>query len=242
MGKELLSIGEVAKLLSVSIDTLRRWDKSGKLKPTREAGARGHRYYLRRDIEAYQNDLLALARGWITGSPKIPDEYYCSNSAVFQSRLIKLQGRLGDTEDEGLKRIFSLIVAVAGEIGNNSFDHNLGNWPDVSGIFFGFDINKRQIVLADRGQGILTTLKRAKPELRSHSEALRVAFTEVVSGRAPEERGNGLKFVKNVVENNPMQIVFETGDAGLEIKQGVHDLVIKKVVPSFRGCLASIKF
>jgi len=25
--------------------------------------------------------------------------------------------------------------AIAGEIGNNSFDHNIGNWPDMAGIF-----------------------------------------------------------------------------------------------------------
>ena len=38
------------------------------------------------------------------------------------------------------ENIVPLIVAVAGEIGNNSFDHNLGKWPDSPGVFFGFDV------------------------------------------------------------------------------------------------------
>ena len=35
-----LSLGEAAKALGVSIDTLRRWDRAGKLKTTRDAGNR----------------------------------------------------------------------------------------------------------------------------------------------------------------------------------------------------------
>jgi len=34
------------------------------------------------------------------------------------------------------------------------------------------------------------------PELSTDEEAVRTAFTKVVSGRAPESRGNGLKFVR----------------------------------------------
>lgn len=241
MEQELLSISEAAKLLGVSIDTLRRWDKSGKLKSIRD-GVKGHRHYSKSDIEVHQNDLLALAKDWVANGPKTPTDYYCSNSAVFQSHLIKFQKRLEETEDVNLKKIFSLIVAIAGEIGNNSFDHNLGNWPDIPGVFFGFDLNKRKVVLADRGQGILKTLRQIKPELKNDSEALRVAFTEIISGRAPEERGNGLKFVRNVVEKNPLRLIFQTGDAGLELSQGIGDLIIKQVTPAFRGCLAAITF
>ena len=42
MGK-ILKIGEAAEYLNVSIDTLRKWDKSNKLKPLETAG--GHRRY-----------------------------------------------------------------------------------------------------------------------------------------------------------------------------------------------------
>jgi len=186
--------------------------------------------------------LFESAQKWMVENSEIPDDYYCSNSAVFQSRLIKLQEELGRTTDKELGQTFPLIVAIAGEIGNNSFDHNLGNWPNVPGIFFAYDLEGKEIILADRGQGILTTLKRSRPDLTDDAEALRVAFTEIISGRAPEVRGNGLKFVKEVVRANQFYLKFQTGNASLELKQGERDLVVNKTESIFRGCLAQIKF
>ena len=136
----------------------------------------------------------------------------------------------------------SLLSAVAGEIGNNSFDHNLGNWPDIPGIFFSYDMRTRMIVLADRGQGILTTLKRVKPELNAHDEALRVAFTETLSGRRPEARGNGLKFVRSIIVEHPFTLNFQTGNALLDLGRGDDDIVIKHAQEFIRGCFATIGF
>ena len=133
-------------------------------------------------------------------------------------------------------------MAVAGEIGNNSFDHNLGNWPDIPGIFFAYDIHKRSIVLADRGLGILTTLKRVKPELNNDEKALEVAFTEILSGRAPENRGNGLKFVRKIVAENPISLLFQSGDAELTLTKDSDGLDIKHSTKPFRGCFALITF
>jgi hypothetical protein len=141
-----------------------------------------------------------------------------------------------------LAPIFPLIVAVAGEIGNNSFDHNLGNWPDTPGIFFAYDIHKKSVVLADRGLGILTTLKRVKPDLNTDERALEVAFTEIVSGRSPESRGNGLKFVRKIVAENPIGLLFQTGDAELILTKDSDVLDIKSSPQSFHGCLALITF
>ena len=159
---------------------------------------------------------------------------------MFQARLTRLENELGRIKK--LNRIFPLISAITGEIGNNSFDHNLGNWPDVFGIFFAWDIDKGKIVLADRGQGILATLKKVKPELRNHQDALRVAFTEVISGRAPEYRGNGLKFVKDVVVTNKIKLFFQTGNARLNIQKNDSDVNVQKSAINFRGCLTLIKF
>lgn len=44
-----LSIGNAAKFLSVSIDTLRRWEKKGKVTSFRSPG--GHRYFLKEDLK-----------------------------------------------------------------------------------------------------------------------------------------------------------------------------------------------
>ncbi|VVA44415.1 conserved hypothetical protein [Candidatus Roizmanbacteria bacterium] len=49
---KLLSIGQVAELLGISIDTLRRWDSAGRLRSIR-SGVRGHRFYNRSDIDQY---------------------------------------------------------------------------------------------------------------------------------------------------------------------------------------------
>lgn len=46
---DLISIGEAANYLNVSIDTLRRWEKKGKIEPLRSPG--GHRYYTRYDLD-----------------------------------------------------------------------------------------------------------------------------------------------------------------------------------------------
>jgi len=42
---KLLSIGQAAELLGVSIDTLRRWDSAGRLRSIR-SGTRGHSFFL----------------------------------------------------------------------------------------------------------------------------------------------------------------------------------------------------
>jgi excisionase family DNA binding protein len=239
MEEKLLTITEAAEILGVSVDTLRRWDKNGKLIAIKKEGGT-HRYYRQSDLEIFSSDLLKLAYDWTNDGAELPAAFYCSNSSIFQARLSRLQDDL--TRVGNLDLILPLIVAVAGEIGNNSFDHNLGKWPDIPGIFFGYNIGKRQIVLADRGLGVLATLKRVRPELKNHLEALKVAFTEIVSGRAPEARGNGLKFVRQVVAENPISLFFRSGDAELRLKKDNSELFITRSHINTRGCLAVIEF
>lgn len=237
--EELLSISEASKFLGVSLDTLRRWDKSGKLAAIKKPGGT-HRYYTKQDLLLFSSNLFKSAHDWAISSIEIPTEQYCQTSAIFQARLIKMQDaliKLSKTKDN-----FSLIVSITGEIGDNSFAHNLGNWPDIPGVFYGYDIDKGIIILADRGLGILQTLKRVKPELSNHRDALNVAFTEILSGRAPEERGNGLKFVRQVIANNQFNLLFQSGDAELKMEGGSPDLIITKSPVNFRGCLAMIEF
>ena len=240
MSEEYLNIGDASKLLGVSIDTLRRWDESGKFKATRTSG--GHRTYREHDIEIFLNDLSSLALEWVSlPEPlELPSSFYCPINPIFQARLVKLQTAL--KSDPSTPEYFSLLVAIAGEIGNNSFDHNIGNWPDLPGVFFAFDTHKRQIVLADRGQGILQTLKRVRPGLPNHTEALRVAFTEILSGREPEARGNGLKFVRKIIQDYPINLVFQTGDASLHLKEKQKELAQLINPIAIHGCLAIITY
>lgn len=235
----LIPIGEAAKILNISLMTLRRWDESGRLTPVRKTPT-GDRYYRKIDIEVLTSELFKLAYDWAISNTKIPETFYCHPSSVFNSRLIRMETDM--IADQSLKNYFSLIVSVVGEIGNNSYDHNLAHWPDTPGTFFGYDLNKKQIVLADRGLGILETLKRVRPELKDYKEALQVAFTEIISGRTPEARGNGLKYVRKVIAKNPINLFFQTGDAKLNLDAGSSDLRISNTKDNFHGCLALILY
>ncbi|MBI5414635.1 MerR family DNA-binding transcriptional regulator [Candidatus Peregrinibacteria bacterium] len=239
--KKVITISEASRRLGVSIKTLRRWDKNG-IFPSFRVSEKSHRYYFEQDIDLFGKDLFPLAEKWVQRKKGVEPEssLYCPTSDIFQSRLVHMQNALIKTEN--LSSPFSLIVAIAGEIGNNSFDHNLGNWRDLPGIFFGYNLKKGYIVLADRGQGILKTLQRVKPELQTHTEALQVAFTEIISGRAPESRGIGLKYVRKVVSAQALSLILETGDAQVFLQQGDQELSISEKIPGVHGCIALIQF
>ena len=180
-----------------------------------------------------------LAYNWATSKPDEVDlksDYYCQTRDIFQARLKKMIDDLLENSDINENKIY-IISAIAGEIGNNSFDHNLGNWPDIMGIFFGYNFEKNnlEIILADRGQGILKTLKRVKPELKDDFEALKTAFTERISGRFPEARGNGLKFSKENIEKENMKLVFISGKAKAELNK---KMKITEADENINGCLA----
>ena len=53
---KLLSIGKAANILGVHIETLREWDKEGKLSPVKTFG--GHRRYRMEDIEAFCGEVV----------------------------------------------------------------------------------------------------------------------------------------------------------------------------------------
>lgn len=244
MNLKKLTISQTAEILGVNVQTLRRWDESGRLVSFR--GKNNYRYYKEEDIKEYiknnLKDIFKIARSWVLDRSGVEprSDFYCKDTSVFQARLTRLRDELSKMKN--LKDNYFSIISIAGEIGDNSFAHNFGNWPDIMGIFFAYDLNKRKIVLADRGQGILKTLKKVKPELNNHLDALETGFTEVISGRFPESRGNGLKYVKKTVINNEIKLFFQTGDADLRIKKGDIGLNIKKSSVKLRGCLALIQF
>lgn len=187
------------------------------------------------------NDLGKKAYNWVKSvkSAQIEGEYYCETRDNFQARLDRM---INDflTDSKILENDVYILSAIAGEIGNNSFDHNLGSWSDMPGVFFGYEAENGKviIVLADRGQGVLKTLKRVKPELENDKEALFSAFNEKISGRAPESRGNGLKFVKENIKAIKAHLIFMSGSAMAELNEAF------KISQSERinGCLAVIEF
>lgn len=186
------------------------------------------------------NNIENLMKEWLkTDNPEDYRDYYCETRDVFQARLEKIKNILSNNDKTNPSA--PLISAIAGEIGNNSFDHNMGNWPDIMGIFFGFAIsdNECKIVLADRGLGVLKTLRRVMPDLKHNTEALEIAFTKTITSRFPEKRGNGLKFVKNSIMAKKFKLKFISGNAQISVS---HDLQIKKIDEYIGGCLAIINF
>jgi len=239
MEDKLFTISQAAEYLGVSLNTLRRWDESGKLVAIRKDGGT-HRYYREKDLEVFSSELMGFASEWIQNGTEFPAVFYCSTSSIFNARLTKMEHLL--MQKPGFEKLYSLIVLITGEIGDNSFAHNIGKWPDKPGIFFGYNLDKREIVLADRGLGILETLRQVRPELKSHVDAVEVAFTEFVSGRAPEKRGNGLKLVREVVTDGPIDLFYTSGDAEVRMKGSDKVFRVTRGQYVVRGCSAKIEF
>ena len=132
---------------------------------------------------------------------------------VFQGRLNKFKDLKKSLQSDNL---LALIISTAGEIGNNSFDHNMGQWSGVPGCWFNFQISGKflWIVIADRGQGIFKSLSKVDASIKNDDEALKIAFEKQISGRSPERRGNGLKYVlNNILGNENRGIACHSGRA-----------------------------
>jgi len=166
-----------------------------------------------------EHQFLQKAFEWVQhpfGGGILSEEEYCSTRDVFQARLDRMRVRLENKEYVHT----ALFIAILGEIGNNAYDHNLGNWRNTSGTYFSFDEKAQKAIIADRGQGVRKTLMRVKPDISSDTEAIKVAFTEKLSGRTPEQRGNGLKFVKAIVEGQKWSLDFYSGRGLAKIRKG----------------------
>ncbi len=228
-------------MLGVSAQTLRNWEKSGKFSAERSGGKQ--RFYALKDLNNFILDLKMLGLAWATSAipPELPSEYYCERSDRFTSRVAKMGVEL-QKSGEVSEDIVSLVTLVAGEIGDNSFAHNVGNWSEMPGVFYAYNITKRVIVLADRGRGVKTTLQQVRPNLTTDVAALNVAFTEIVSGRSPEKRGNGLKVVRNIAESKEIGLLFRSGIGLVTIPLHPGRMEIKMTDGNVPGTYAIIQF
>ena len=134
-----------------------------------------------------------------------------------------------------------LEAAVIGEIGNNTFDHNFGfSSAHPGGVYCNFEYKQRYVVLADYGRGIKQSLLAVLPAIDSDVEAVKIAFTKRVSGRSPEQRGNGLKFVSETIQQNNWHLYFQSGLASCSIDR--NGLIFSQEPVLAAGCLAIINF
>ena len=182
-----------------------------------------------------EHRFLKKAFEWVkhsSGEGILSGEEHCLTRDVFQARLDQVRLAL---EGKGVAYT-SLLIAIIGEVGNNAYDHNLGNWRNVPGTYFSFDAEKGAVVVADRGQGVLKTLSRVEPALQNDKDALQVAFTKTVSGRTPERRGNGLKFVRDVVQSQKWNLQFYSGTGRAMITNGM-DIEFSEENRDIQGCI-----
>ncbi|EKD76102.1 MAG: hypothetical protein ACD_43C00225G0002 [uncultured bacterium] len=235
-------VSEAAKILGVTAQTLRNWERSGKLRPQRSVGKQ--RYYLVEDLKSFALDIRAIGLVWATSltPPHLPSDQYCERQDRFTSRVSRMGSEL-ENDPHISKELASLIPLVVGEIGDNSFAHNIGNWSDIPGIFYSYDLRKRIIVLADRGRGVRTTLQQVRPSIATDTEALIVAFNEVISGRNPEKRGNGLKVVRNIIESKEIGLIFRSGIAEASVGLKKPGKIITKIAKdNIKGTYSVITF
>jgi len=168
--------------------------------------------------------------------PPLSAGQWCATKDTLRARIDSLTIRLlHQNVAEDRVRLFD---AVLSEIGSNSFDHNIGQWRDTPGVLFKSSETDdgTLCVLADRGQGLLTTLSRVRPALNNDAEALRVAFTESISGRAPEQRGNGLKFVRSILLEDGIDLWYGSGNAAYAVTERVEEWLPND--PPVLGCSA----
>ena len=159
------------------------------------------------------------------------NEYFSKTRDVFSARI---QSFITET-----KRY--LEAAIIGEIGNNTFDHNFGfNSEYPHGVYCNVQYEQKYSVVADYGRGVKQSLLAVLPSIFSDVEALEIAFTKRVSGRSPEQRGNGLKFVSSTVQQNKWNLYFQSGSASCSIDET--GIFFSKQPKKIIGCLAVIDF
>ena len=151
----------------------------------------------------HHSDLKKICKWYEHPSHLLVPSAYCETRDVFEGRLAKLaptiQRELNMNPDESF-----LLTAAVGEIGNNCFDHNLGHWNYEAGLHFQYWIvsNSVMIAIADRGRGVFASLSSSHKEIVDPQSALELAFQKRITGRFPERRGNGLKFVRQVINGD----------------------------------------
>ncbi len=116
MDKKILSISDAASILGVSDETLRNWEREGKLTPFHTEG--GHRRYYRTDIEKLAGIYVEPVK--VSDGKRVA--IYCRVSSHEQKTKGDLERQVGRMTTEALKRGYS-IVAVFDEVGSGMNDN-----------------------------------------------------------------------------------------------------------------------
>jgi len=100
-----LSIGKAAKFLGVSVDTLRRWEKKGKVTAFRTPG--GHRYFLEEDLKRLLNQKYLREKTQTNTSPPVSKTVDLPPQITPTVSLKREAGRASPVQ-----KIFLILLAV----------------------------------------------------------------------------------------------------------------------------------
>lgn len=124
-------------------------------------------------------------------------EFYGSYEAIIAS--LK---KIGVSEDMSM-----LVSSSLGEIIDNAFSHNIGQWSNDIGplvtALMQNDSQKRELTISicDFGVGFLHTLRNNYPEISTEKEAIQLALKANTTGRPNQRGGNGLLFLQKNIFN-----------------------------------------
>jgi hypothetical protein len=178
-----------------------------------------------------ESEITALAIEELKNCFRNNTEHFSPTRDVFTARL----------QSYILENKKYLEAAVIGEIGNNTFDHNFvfeSQYP--RGVYCNLSYKGRYVTVADFGRGVKGSLLPVIPSISTDLEAVEMAFTKQISGRAPEQRGNGLKFVSEAVRQNCWNLFFQSGNGTCSID--IYGLYFLESSVSLPGCLTIICF
>lgn len=155
---------------------------------------------------------------------KVSKDYWCFYRDEYKQRTERYFRQMLKKHDFNYA---ALLLSALSELGGNSFDHNLGKSKELPGLCF--YANEAEIFLFDDGQGIRSSLSAVGFSKSTDQEYVDMAMTEVVSGRAPEQRGNGLKLVVNVMKNLNLGFCLKSGEGLYTCNLDMNNEVIKKL-------------
>lgn len=167
-------------------------------------------------------------------SGNIHEIMHCLYRDEFNARLgrfIAMFRNFGLNENDAQR-----ATALIGELGNNVFDHNLGNWPThVSGCIIAAqhypNMHTIEIAVGDPGVGFYGSLKTAFPDVSNDIEAIKLGLAGN-TGRIGEIRGNGLRLIQQwTLQNFSGKVMIHSGN-GLVIvnKTGMKEYTVNKIL------------
>jgi hypothetical protein len=168
---------------------------------------------------------------------KVKSDFFCQTRDVFRARHDRwfniLQKEIGVSKA-------GLILTIIGEVGNNSYDHNLGHWQTLPGLCFYQE--KGFALLFDCGRGIEASLSGAGFKFENEKSYLNAALTQRITGRAPERRGNGLKVSLEAVESLDISFYIRSGQSEYNNQKMNHPYCKKASLFTNKGVLMMLDF